>query len=137
MTLVYRIKIDVENPRHELKPGMPADAHRFDLGASPCSSGTQSWMPNDSASFADLVKATSRDVRAVDELSFEVAPGEIFGLVGPDGAGKTTTMRMLAGVMRAGCRHDTIARCDVSRDPEGGEALRSAICRSALAYTKI
>ena len=39
------------------------------------------------------------NVRAVDQLSFDVQPGEIFGLVGPDGAGKTTTMRMLAGCL--------------------------------------
>ncbi len=45
-------------------------------------------------------------VRAVDDLTFEVAQGEIFGLVGPDGAGKTTTMRLLTGVM----------------EPTGGEA---------------
>jgi len=38
-------------------------------------------------------------VRAVDGLSLEVNAGEIFGLVGPDGAGKTTTLRMLAGVL--------------------------------------
>ncbi len=38
-------------------------------------------------------------VQAVDHLSFSVRFGEIFGLVGPDGAGKTTTMRMLAGVL--------------------------------------
>jgi len=37
---------------------------------------------------------------AVAELSFEVGRGELFGLVGPDGAGKTTTLRMLAGVLR-------------------------------------
>jgi ABC-2 type transport system ATP-binding protein len=37
---------------------------------------------------------------ATDRLSFSVNRGEIFGLVGPDGAGKTATMRMLAGVMR-------------------------------------
>jgi ABC-2 type transport system ATP-binding protein len=36
---------------------------------------------------------------AVDGLSFDVHPGEIFGLVGPDGAGKTTTLRMLASIM--------------------------------------
>jgi HlyD family secretion protein len=34
VTLVYRIKIDVDNPNHELKPGMPADAH-IDLAANP------------------------------------------------------------------------------------------------------
>lgn len=40
------------------------------------------------------------DLTAVAALSFEVAAGELFGLVGPDGAGKTTTLRMLAGVLR-------------------------------------
>lgn len=39
------------------------------------------------------------DLTAVDGLSFEVAEGEIFGLVGPDGAGKTTTMRLLTAIM--------------------------------------
>ncbi len=38
-------------------------------------------------------------VRAVEDLTFGIAQGEIFGLVGPDGAGKTTTMRLLTGVM--------------------------------------
>jgi ABC-2 type transport system ATP-binding protein len=37
---------------------------------------------------------------AVRALSFSVRSGELFGLVGPDGAGKTTTLRMLAGVLR-------------------------------------
>ena len=36
---------------------------------------------------------------AVDGLNLTVAAGEVFGLVGPDGAGKTTTMRMLAGAL--------------------------------------
>jgi ABC-2 type transport system ATP-binding protein len=39
------------------------------------------------------------DITAVDNLSFEVEEGEIFGLVGPDGAGKTTTMRLLTGIL--------------------------------------
>ncbi|MFA6816431.1 MAG: ABC transporter ATP-binding protein [Lentisphaeria bacterium] len=38
-------------------------------------------------------------VTAVDQLTLSVAEGEIFGLVGPDGAGKTTTMRLLTGIM--------------------------------------
>jgi ABC-2 type transport system ATP-binding protein len=46
------------------------------------------------------------DLTAVDHLTVEVARGEIFGLVGPDGAGKTTTLRLLCGLM----------------DPDEGEA---------------
>ncbi|MEK6647003.1 MAG: ABC transporter ATP-binding protein [Candidatus Firestonebacteria bacterium] len=40
-----------------------------------------------------------KDNKAVENLSFEIEEGEIFGIVGPDGSGKTTTVRMLAGVM--------------------------------------
>lgn len=39
------------------------------------------------------------NLTAVDNVSFQVNKGEIFGIVGPDGAGKTTTLRMLAGIM--------------------------------------
>ncbi|MCM2359895.1 MAG: ATP-binding cassette domain-containing protein, partial [Geobacteraceae bacterium] len=39
------------------------------------------------------------DITAVDRLTLTVATGELFGLVGSDGAGKTTTIRMLAGIM--------------------------------------
>ena len=39
------------------------------------------------------------DFRAVNDVSFQVAPGEIFGLLGPNGAGKTTTLRMLSGLL--------------------------------------
>jgi len=55
---------------------------------------------------------------AVDELTFTVDRGEIFGLVGPDGAGKTTTMRMLAGVMRPDGGSIVIDGVDVVADPE-------------------
>jgi len=58
------------------------------------------------------------DITAVDRLSFSVNHGEIFGLVGPDGAGKTATMRMLAGVMRPDDGTITIDGVDAVADPE-------------------
>jgi len=58
------------------------------------------------------------DVLAVDRLSFSVKPGEIFGLVGPDGAGKTTAMRMLASVMRPDSGRILIDGVDVVASPE-------------------
>jgi ABC-2 type transport system ATP-binding protein len=50
------------------------------------------------------IKATSLtrkfgDITAVDRLDLQIEQGEIFGLVGPDGAGKTTTMRLLTGIL--------------------------------------
>jgi ABC-2 type transport system ATP-binding protein len=52
--------------------------------------------------------------KAVDGLSFAVGPGEIFGLVGPDGAGKTTTLRMLASIMDPTSGTAAIAGFDVT-----------------------
>jgi len=57
-------------------------------------------------------------VIAVNGLSFDVRGGEIFGLVGPDGAGKTTTLRMLAGIMPPDSGSARIAGQDVVREPE-------------------
>ncbi len=58
------------------------------------------------------------DQSAVDRLSLEVAEGEIFGLVGPDGAGKTTTMRLLCSVMEPSSGDAWVAGCHVVRDSE-------------------
>jgi ABC-2 type transport system ATP-binding protein len=60
-------------------------------------------------------------VRAVDQLSFCVQQGEIFGLVGPDGAGKTTTMRMLAGVMTPDSGSATVAGFDIRTSAEAAK----------------
>jgi ABC-2 type transport system ATP-binding protein len=58
------------------------------------------------------------DLTAVDGLSFDVGRGELFGLVGPDGAGKTTTLRMLAGVLRPTEGDAIVNGTSVARDPE-------------------
>src|ERR1700680_4371303 len=53
---------------------------------------------------------------AVDHLNLSVAKGEIFGLVGPDGAGKTTTLRMLCGLMDPSDGSARVAGHDVARE---------------------
>ena len=40
------------------------------------------------------------DKVAVDDLSFSIAPGEVFGLIGPNGAGKTTTIKMVMDIIK-------------------------------------
>jgi len=55
----------------------------------------------------------------VDGISFEVSRGEIFGLIGPDGAGKTSVVQILAGVLEASGGEARVDGIDVRRDPEG------------------
>jgi ABC-2 type transport system ATP-binding protein len=70
------------------------------------------------------VSGLTRDfgaLRAVDNLSFGVRQGELFGIVGPDGAGKTTTLRMLAGVMRPTAGDVTVSGASVVQNPEAAK----------------
>lgn len=60
-------------------------------------------------------------ILAVDHLSFSVKKGEIFGLVGPDGAGKTTTMRMLAGVLAPDSGGAIVSGFDIVKAPESAK----------------
>ena len=63
-----------------------------------------------SKSFGDLV--------ALRELSLTVAEGELFGLVGPDGAGKTTTMRLLSAILEPTAGDAWVAGCHIVKEAE-------------------
>jgi drug efflux transport system ATP-binding protein len=56
---------------------------------------------------------------AVDDISFDVEKGEIFGFLGSNGAGKSTTIRMLCGLLRPTSGRATVGGIDVGDDPEG------------------
>jgi ABC-2 type transport system ATP-binding protein len=56
---------------------------------------------------------------AVDDVSFRVGEGEIFGFLGANGAGKSTTIRMLCGLLQPTGGTAVVGGVDVSRDPEG------------------
>lgn len=58
------------------------------------------------------------DFTAVDHISFEVSPGEIFGFLGANGAGKTTAMRMLCGLSRPTEGEGFVAGYDIARQSE-------------------
>jgi len=66
----------------------------------------------------DNLSCSFGGVKAIDGLSFAVEEGEIFGLVGPDGAGKTTCLRVLAGLVEPGGGKAEVLGRDVARDPE-------------------
>src|SRR4029453_10512411 len=74
------------------------------------------------ANAAIVVEHLSRrfgDFVAVDDVSFDVRQGEIFGFLGSNGAGKSTTIRMLCGLLRPTSGTAVVGGIDVAADPEG------------------
>ena len=61
------------------------------------------------------------DFVAVDHVSFDVAEGEIFGFLGSNGAGKSTTIRMLCGLLKPTSGRAIVGGIDVGRNPEAGK----------------
>ncbi len=55
----------------------------------------------------------------MDDVSFDVRRGEVFGFLGSNGAGKSTTIRMLCGLLMPSAGRATVDGLDVGRDPEG------------------
>jgi ABC-2 type transport system ATP-binding protein len=64
------------------------------------------------------LRKTFGHLAAVDDLSLKIPPGEIYGLVGADGAGKTTTMRLLCGALKADSGEISVCGFDVDRQTE-------------------
>lgn len=62
--------------------------------------------------------------RAVDHVSFDVAEGEIFGLLGANGAGKTTVIKMLTGLLPPTAGHGNVAGADMTK---GGHSIKERI----------
>ncbi|MBE9209661.1 ATP-binding cassette domain-containing protein [Nostoc sp. LEGE 06077] len=55
--------------------------------------------PGIAGTITHFFRRTYRSIQAVENVSFEIAPGEIVGFLGPNGAGKTTTLKMLTGLI--------------------------------------
>ncbi len=75
-------------------------------------------MTDDVITVRDLWRSFG-DFHAVRDVSFEVRRGEIFGYLGANGAGKSTTIRMLCGLLAPTKGTATVAGVDIARNPEG------------------
>jgi ABC-2 type transport system ATP-binding protein len=76
--------------------------------------------PPDGLPVVELRELSKRfgKVVAVEHVSFTILPGEIFGILGPNGSGKTTTIRMLCGLIRPSEGTAMVAGADVNSEPE-------------------
>lgn len=70
-------------------------------------------------------------ITAVDDVSFEIRPREIFGILGPNGSGKTTTIRILCGLLEPTSGTASVAGIDVVQDPD---AVKSRIGYMSQAF---
>ena len=73
---------------------------------------------NDQLIIANKITKTFTDTVAVDHLSLQVRAGEIYGLVGPDGAGKTTTMRLLCGALLPDSGSVSVGGYSMDKEPD-------------------
>jgi ABC-2 type transport system ATP-binding protein len=64
------------------------------------------------------LRKTFGDLVAVEGLDLTIARGEVFGLLGPNGSGKTTTIRMLCGLLTPTAGDATVVGCDIRADSE-------------------
>ena len=74
------------------------------------------------------------EITAVDHIDFEVRKGEIFGFLGPDGAGKTTTIRILTGIIKPDSGEAIILGYDILRNPLKAKQFIGVVPETANAY---
>jgi len=76
-------------------------------------------MPTEAVIRVEGLSRTFGAFRAVDNVSFDVRRGEVFGFLGSNGAGKSTTIRMLCGLLTPSSGRAEVDGLDVGNDPEG------------------
>ncbi|MCE9610560.1 MAG: ABC transporter ATP-binding protein [Chthoniobacter sp.] len=74
---------------------------------------------------------------AVESLDLEVAAGEFFAFLGPNAAGKTTTIKMLSGLLRPTSGSVLIGGCDIQREPEKTKAQLAYVPDFPFLYDKL
>jgi ABC-2 type transport system ATP-binding protein len=74
------------------------------------------------------------EILAVDDVSFSVSPGEVLGFLGANGAGKSTTMRMIAGFIAPSAGTVTVCGYDIDRSPVQAKACMGYLPEGAPSY---
>jgi ABC-2 type transport system ATP-binding protein len=76
-------------------------------------------------------------LHAVEQLDLDIAQGEFFAFLGPNAAGKTTTIKMLAGLLRPSAGRAIVAGFDIQTDPQAAKRLISYVPDFPFLYDKL
>lgn len=82
-------------------------------------------------------KYPGNKVPSVDNVSFEIKPGEIFGFIGSNGAGKTTTIKMMTGILSIDSGNVEIFGKDIEKDPEDAKRLFGYVSDNHEVYERL
>src|SRR5438874_2595547 len=77
------------------------------------------------------------NLTAVDDLHLEIPQGKFFAFLGPNAAGKTTTIRILAGLLRPTAGHCSVGGFDVQADPRAAKSILSFVPDFPFLYDKL
>src|SRR5262245_25749107 len=76
-------------------------------------------------------------ITAVDHLSLDIEAGELFGLIGPDGAGKTTAIRLMLGILKPDSGDGQVGPFDLRRQAESISTLTGYVSQRFSLYTEL
>jgi ABC-2 type transport system ATP-binding protein len=83
------------------------------------------------------VTRTFGPITAVDHLSLDIEPGELFGLIGPDGAGKTTAIRLMLGILKPDSGEGRVGPFDLRREAESISSLTGYVSQRFSLYGEL
>ena len=131
-SLVYEVRVFVKDPADELRLGMPATVRipltggRSSVTVGGCS-GERGSVELEHSFESDILSCEGltkefvqgpKKIKALDNVSLSVARGAVTGLIGPDGAGKTTLIRLATGLFVPEAGSIRVLGIDVAADPQ-------------------
>ena len=85
----------------------------------------------------ELVKTYPRNVKALDGISFTIKPGEVCGYLGANGAGKSTTIKILTGMLSADSGRVLIGEINVFEDPQKVKKIIGYVPESGAVFQSL